>query len=89
LARSKFLIDPAKIAASLGLIEKSSMRVRPEHKAAAAKDPDDNKFLECTAEARVDYLVTGNKRHFPAQWGKTRVVNGRELLEAITPDLKR
>jgi uncharacterized protein len=89
LSRQKFHLDPKRVASSLRLIEQASRRVRPEHKLKAAKDPDDNKFLECAAEARADYLVTGNKRHFPKQWGQTRVVNARELLEAIIPDLKR
>jgi uncharacterized protein len=89
LARPKLRIDPAKIAASLRLIEKASVIVQPEHRVMAAKDPDDNKFLECAAEAQADYLVTGNKKHFPGQWVRTRVVNARELLQAIIPDLKR
>lgn len=89
LSRQKFHLDPKRVASSLRLIEQASRRVRPEQKLKAAKDPDDNKFLECAAEAQADYLVTGNKRHFPKQWGRTHVVNARELLEAIIPDLKR
>lgn len=89
LARDKFRLDPKKVAGSLQLIEQAARRVRSERKLTVAKDPDDNKFLECAAEAQADYLVTGNKRHFPKEWGLTRVVNARELLEAIIPDLKR
>ena len=88
LSRRKFRLDSEKIASSLRLIEQAARRVRPEHKLTAAKDPDDNKFLECAAAGQVDYLVTGNKRHFPKGWGKVRVVNARELLEAIIPSLK-
>jgi len=61
----------------------------PQKKITAAKDPDDNKFLECAAEAQADYLVTGNKKHFPKQWQQTRIVNTRELLQEITADLQR
>ncbi len=89
LAREKFNIHPEKVAASLHLIERASTKVRPKRKVTAAKDPGDNKFLECAAEAQADYLVTGNKKHFPKQWEKTRIVNARELLQATTPDLKR
>jgi len=28
------------------------------------KDPADNKFLECAATVKVDYLITGNTHHF-------------------------
>jgi predicted nucleic acid-binding protein len=52
-------------------------------------DPDDNKFLECAQAAGADYLVTGNKRHFPKRWGKTKVVNARELLDLISPELEQ
>ncbi len=28
-------------------------------------DASDNQILSCAVESHVDYLVTGNKRHFP------------------------
>lgn len=31
------------------------------------KDPADNKFLECALECKVDFLITGNVRHFPSK----------------------
>ena len=39
--------------------------------------------LECAEVASADYLVTGNKRHFPKRWKVTAVVNARELLGLI------
>ncbi len=30
---------------------------------AATVDPDDEMFIECAAQARADYLVTGDKGH--------------------------
>src|SRR5262249_42680517 len=89
LLRDKFALDPKRIAASLELIAKAGKIIRPIPKVKAASDPDDNKFLECAQEAEADYLVTGNKRHFPKQWKATRIVNARELLEEIIPDLRR
>lgn len=89
LARPAFKFSAAKVTASLRLIEKAAIMVRPEEKIKAAKDEDDNKFLECVAEAQADYLVTGNKKHFPKQWQNTHIVNARELLQEITPDLQR
>jgi putative PIN family toxin of toxin-antitoxin system len=50
---------------------------------SAAKDEPDNRFLECAEAAGAAFLVTGNKRHFPARWKKTKIVNARELLEAL------
>jgi uncharacterized protein len=67
LRRPRLKIDPEKVAASLHLIERASKRVQPKLKVNEAKDPDDNKFLECAVEAEANYLVTGNKKHFPKQ----------------------
>jgi len=89
LARAAFKLSPAKVAASLRLLEKAATMIYPQKEITAAKDPDDNKFLECSAEAQADYLVTGNKKHFPQQWQGTRIVNARELLQEITADLQR
>ena len=89
LVRPAFKLDSERVAASLRLIERAAVRVRPEKKVKAASDPDDNKFLECAAEAKAGYLVTGNKKHFPKQWRQTRIVNARELLQEITADLQR
>jgi predicted nucleic acid-binding protein len=32
---------------------------------AVSVDPGDTKFLLCAETAQADYIVTGNKRHFP------------------------
>lgn len=47
-------------------------------------DPDDDAFLEVAAAAKVDFLVTGNLRHFPPRLrAGVRVVSPREFLEAL------
>jgi uncharacterized protein len=89
LARAAFKLSPAKVAASLRLLKRAATMIYPQKRLTAARDPDDNKFLECAAEAQADYLVTGNKKHFPEQWQPTRIVNTRELLQEITTDLQR
>jgi predicted nucleic acid-binding protein len=33
--------------------------------AACPDDPDDIIFLECAETAKADYLVTGNRKHYP------------------------
>ena len=66
---------------SLRLLRASARIVRPQRELKIARDPADNRFLECAEAAKADYLVTGNKRHFQKQWRQTRVVKARELLE--------
>jgi hypothetical protein len=44
--------------------------------------------LQCAEAAQAVYIVTGNKRHFPAAlYGRTRVVNAGELLDQITLEI--
>lgn len=87
LARPKFRIDPDQAAESLQLIRAQAKTVTPARELAISPDPDDNRFLECAETAQADYLVTGNKRHFPKQWKTTQVVSARELIELLAPDL--
>ena len=50
-------------------------------------DPDDNKFLECADAARADYLVTGNLRHFPKFWKKTKIISSQDFISIVAPHL--
>ena len=33
----------------------------------------------------ADFLITGNKRHFPRSWQQTQVVNARVRAQVVTP----
>jgi predicted nucleic acid-binding protein len=46
-------------------------------------DERDNRFLECAESAGADFLVTGNRQHYPSVWKTTRIVNARELIETV------
>lgn len=71
LRRSKFSrISLKVIDGALELIRRLAILVNPEETLAVSSDESDNRFLECAVAAEADYLVTGNKRHFPAQWKK-------------------
>jgi uncharacterized protein len=67
----------------LSLLASVSLFVRPRTAVAVSRDPDDNRFLECAEAAEAEFLVTGNRRHFPKVWLGTRVVNARELLHEL------
>ena len=89
LRRPRFRIDPKKVTQSLRLIKKRAKTVKPTLTLSVSPDPNDNRFLECAEAANADYLITGNRRHFPAKYQDTLVVNARQLIEIITPELKR
>jgi uncharacterized protein len=61
--------------------------IQPTRPLQIARDPADDKFLECADAARADYLVTGNQRHFPKFWKTTKVVTSRELISIVAPHL--
>lgn len=89
LRRPRFGIKPRQVSQSIRLIRKAARLVRPHRNLTVTRDPADNRFLECAEASKADYLVTGNKRHFPTEWRQTQVVNARELLEWIIPELRR
>ncbi len=88
LARPKFAFPADEIAALLAMFRGHGELVVPKASTAVSVDPGDTKFLQCAETAQADYLVTGNKRHFPASsYGATRVVNASELLDRITMEI--
>jgi putative PIN family toxin of toxin-antitoxin system len=71
----------------LQLIKNHSHIVTPSRRLEVAGDPDDNRFLECADSAKADYLVTGNQKHFPIFWKKTKVITPREFISLVAPHL--
>jgi uncharacterized protein len=61
--------------------------VKPRKPVHAAFDPDDNKFLECALEARADYVVTGNRRHFPPRFQDIRIIGPKEFTTVLLSEL--
>jgi predicted nucleic acid-binding protein len=61
--------------------------VTPTRRLEVASDPDDNVFLECADAARADYLITGNQKHFPRFWKKTKIITTREFISLAAPHL--
>jgi putative PIN family toxin of toxin-antitoxin system len=87
LARPELKIRKGLRQQFLQLIKNHAQLVRAARPLQAAKDPGDNKFLECADAARADYLVTGNQRHFPQFWKKTKVITSREFIGIVAPHL--
>jgi len=84
LPRPKLKLNPSEVERALRELEQASTLVNPLRMLTAAKfDETDNRLLECADAARADFLVTGNSRHFPTLWKKTRIVNARQFLESL------
>ena len=70
-----------------GRTQQNTAVLLPSCSIQAASDPGDNIFLECADQARADYLITGNLRHFPRFWKKTKFITSQELITLIAPHL--
>ena len=71
----------------LQLIKNHSHIVTPSRRLDVCTDPDDNVFLECADAARADYLITGNQKHFPRFWKKTKIITARDFISLSAPHL--
>ncbi len=83
LTRPKLRIDAPTRFAILNYFHTNAILLTSIHRLAISPDESDNRFIECAEAASADFLITGNKRHFPASHGKTKIVNAHEFLRAI------
>jgi uncharacterized protein len=87
LARPEFGIRRGMRLQLLQLIKNRGFLISPRIHLSATNDPDDDKFVECADSARADYLITGNRKHFPRFWKSTKVISPREFIEIAAPHL--
>jgi putative PIN family toxin of toxin-antitoxin system len=89
LARPELRIRKGLRLQLMQLLKSRSYAVAPARRLEVTSDPDDNMFLECADAARTDYLITGNQKHFPKFWKKTKVITSREFIDLAAPHLIR
>ena len=87
LARRELQIRPGIREQLLRLIRRRARSIVPRKRLQVTIDPNDNIFLECADAAGADYLVTGNVRHFPKFWKRTKVITSREFVSIAAPHL--
>jgi putative PIN family toxin of toxin-antitoxin system len=87
LARPEFKIRKGLRLQLMQLLENRSYEVAPTRRLDVTRDPDDNIFLECADGAGADYLITGNLKHFPRFWKKTKIISAREFISLAAPHL--
>ena len=87
LSRPEFNIRKGARLQLLQLVRNRSHVVNPSQRLDVCSDPDDNRFLEAADRAGADYLITGNQRHFPTFWKKTKVITSREFITLAAPHL--
>ena len=83
LPRERLKLDRQQIDPFLLLLRSTAILVNPRKGVRIASDPDDNKVIECALAGRADFIVTGNIRHFPAQFQDVRVITPRDFLVVL------
>lgn len=88
LARPKFTLPPEEVEALIMMLRLNGELLQIEASPEASPDAGDTKFIDCALAAEADFIVTGNKRHFPdSPYGRARVVSAGELLDRITLEI--
>src|SRR5205807_10011137 len=73
-------LDQRRTARFIGDLREIAIFVVPRKRVTVARDPDDDRVMECALEAGADFIVTGNIRDFPAQFHGVRAVTPRDFL---------
>ena len=77
LNRNKFKLDKELINLVMDFIAKEGEYVIAEFQNRKFTDEDDKAFYEVYKSGYVDYLITGNKKHFPNEKG---IMTAREFF---------
>jgi putative PIN family toxin of toxin-antitoxin system len=80
LTRGYLGLDQRRAAKFIADFRKVAIFVVPRKTLVVARDPDDDRVMECVLEAGADFIVTGNTRDFPARFHGVRVVTPRDFL---------
>jgi putative PIN family toxin of toxin-antitoxin system len=78
----KLGFDAVEVRWLFDLFESSAVAALTESLSISTHEAD-NRIYECAAACKADYIVTGNRKHFPKGHQNTQVVNARELLERL------
>ena len=84
LKRPKFQFDTRMVIRLLRDLSRAATMVTSDRRISASPDESDNRFLECSQASGAQYLVTGNKRHFPfAAYEGTAIVSPAEFAQIL------
>lgn len=84
ILREKFDWEEDKIDKVLDILKLKAIEIYPKIKVSLIKEKkDDNNILECALEGRVDYIISGDKRHILPlkEFEGIKIVSVNEFLE--------
>jgi|ERR1051325_2828974 putative PIN family toxin of toxin-antitoxin system len=89
LERASLGLKREQITKFLRMIRRTFIMVVPTKRIKAARDPDDDMFLECALEGRADYVVTGKLRHFPSRFRISGFFGPENFFPSLRQDLSK
>ena len=84
--REKFCWTDRQVRDAVLELRQITTRIHPTlHLSGVVQDADDHRILECAVAARVDYLITGDKRHLQSlkHFRGIQIVSLREFLDQL------
>jgi len=90
IGRSKFGLTVQEREETMSRLLNLSTVIKPTKKIQVVKeDPTDNKFIECAAEAKAQYIVSGDKHLLKIHtYRNIKIVKTKELLTLLRQDHK-
>jgi len=84
IGRAKFRPYVNAMMALFLELKQAAFRVEPKPSGFSLPDKNDNPYLDAATTGAVDFLITGNTKHFPAgQYGAVEIVSPREFLQRM------
>jgi putative PIN family toxin of toxin-antitoxin system len=86
LKRPRFKLGHKETAELIEKIKQKAVMVTPTKELTILEaDETDSRILECAAKAKADFVITGNKRHFPFEEFKgIKILTPREFINKIS-----
>jgi uncharacterized protein len=82
LYRPKFQFDKDQIDSLIDYIKRNGRAVPAGPLKECLPDPDDSPFFEVAIEGEAEYLVTGNKDHYPSKFRKgIKILSPTEFID--------
>jgi uncharacterized protein len=89
LNRDKFMLDKELVNLVIDFISKEGEYIIAEFQNIQFIDEDDKVFYEVYKDGEVDYLITGNKKHFPKDKNIVTVSEFFKNYETIVENLEK
>jgi putative PIN family toxin of toxin-antitoxin system len=87
LRRPRLKLSPSRVRAFIAVIRRTSRHVNPTLTLTLSAHESDNRICECATAGAVDYIVTGNAKHFQQEYRSIRIVTLREFIELARAEL--